>query len=557
MDPNKHPNSGHRPRSIDGFVTPGHRPVPKTTPSETVVQYPEAPAAAVESEPQKPLPARADPLDLSLPESPKPSRRFRLFGKRRRPGRDKLQRHSIRKRIIVAVVIVLLVALLGAGGYFGWKILSNASKVFRGNVLGAITSAVTPDKPLQIDQYGNTNILVLGTSESDPAHPAAQLTDSMMIVSFNQTNHNAFLLSVPRDLWVQYAAPCSVGYQGKINAAYECALNNADGSNNGDETKAENTVAQTVGNAFGINIAYVAHLNLAVVQKAVDAVGGVDIVINSPDPRGILDRNFDWRCQYKCYLVKYPNGPAHLDGTHAMWLAQARNDSGGYGLPRSNFDREDNQRKIAIAAEQKALSVGFLTNPVKISNLLDALGDNVHTTIDASYIKSFVDAAKNVPTSNITSIDILDSAPGVLTTGMVGGQSIVQPSAGLLSYSALQAFVQRLLAGHAGLIQEAAKVDVLNGSGVSGAAGQEATTLQQAGFTIGNIASAPDTYSSTDKYTLYDLSKGSKPNTLAALQKQLNVIASKAALPAGISSSAQFVVILGKPAATATSSTSN
>ncbi len=471
--------------------------------------------------------------------------KHRFFRKNKNKVSKKTRRHPARRRVIFGVLIILL----AVGGFFGWKILSNTSQIFKGNVFSAISSAVLPDIPLKMDKNGNTNILLLGTSESDPNHPGAQLTDSIMVVSFNQTTHAAFLLSVPRDLWVKYNTPCSIGYEGKINAVYECALNG--GTSSTAELNAETATADTVGSVMGVDINYVTHLNLAVIQKVVDAVGGIDITINSPDPRGILDRNFDWRCHYTCYLVKYANGPAHLTGADAMWLAQARNDGEGYGLPRGNFDREANQRKIIIATKDKASSIGFLANPINTTNLLDALGSNIHTTIDMSEIKSFIDAAKAIPSNNITSIDIVNDGPGILTTGTgPDGSSIVMPVAGLYDYSAIQDFVAELLSGNAPLIKEAAAVDVINGSSTSGLATQEANSLKASGFTIGVIGSAPSTYSSKVQYTLYDLSKGTKPATLAQLKKTLGVSTVATTLPAGITSQSPFVVIIGDSSST-------
>lgn len=453
-------------------------------------------------------------------------------------------------------VLITLALILALGGYFGWRAFDAASRIFKGNLLTALLS---PDKPLKTDQNGNTNVLLLGTSESDPNHPGAQLTDSMMVASMNQKTHQVFLMSIPRDLWVTYDHSCSAGYAGKINAAYECALGSNQGglsSTQNDETAAENAAATKVSEVTGAQIQYVVHMNLAVVQKVVDAVGGIDITIESPDPRGILDRNFDWRCNYKCYLVKYPNGPVHLNGTQAMWLVQARNDAGGYGLPRSNFDREVNQRKVVTATKDKATSVGFLANPVNVLNLLDAMGSNIHTTIDSSEIKSFINAVKAVPSNNITSVDILNDGQNILTTGTgPDGSSIVKPVAGLTDFSKLQTFVGQLLGGRAPIIVEHSTVDVLNGSGASGAATTEADKLKNDGLMIGNVASASTTKGT---YQLYDLSGGKKPNTLKKLEQDLGLnAATGTSLPTGIKSTSSFVVIIGQDANTSTSSTTS
>ncbi len=320
-----------------------------------------------------PVSARAprQPIDIDLTLDDE-------VGKKR--GKTEKKKRRFLRKPSKRLVLFSLLIFVAIGGYFAYRVLVASSHIFKGNVL---TAAFASEKPLKADQYGRTNLLVFGTSESDPGHPAAELTDSIMIVSLEQKAKTAFIASVPRDLWVKYDNPCTFGYQGKINTVYECASDN--GKN---EDAGQKALKGKVGEVFGVDFQYTVHLNLAVVKQAVDAVGGVDVTIESPDPRGILDRNFDWRCNYKCYLVKYPNGPAHLDGEHAMWLAQARNDTGGYGLPRSNFDREANQRKIAIAVKDKATSVGFLANPVAVTNFVESLGNNIHTTIDASEIKT-------------------------------------------------------------------------------------------------------------------------------------------------------------------------
>ncbi len=468
-------------------------------------------------------------IDLTLDDEDKKGKKKRRF---------RISRKAARR-----IVIVLILLILAGAGFFAYRILVASSHIFKGNVLTAVFSN---DKPLKSDSYGRTNLLVFGTSESDPGHPGAQLTDSIMMVSINQKDKTAFLASVPRDLWVKYDSPCTFGYQGKINTVYECA---SDSGKN--EDAGEQALASKVGEAFGVDFQYTVHLNLAVLKDAVNALGGIDITIESPDPRGILDRNFDWRCNYKCYLVKYPNGPAHLDGEHAMWLAQARNDAGGYGLPRSNFDREANQRKIVIAMKDKATGIGFLANPVAVTNFIESLGSNIHSSIDASEIKTFLKVAKEIDSSNIQSISLIDQVPAILTTGRgADGSSDVEPVGGTYNYEVLKQFMKLQLQGLGQLIAENAKVDVLNASGIEGAAMTEANKLQDAGLSIGNVASAP---SAKGKYLLYDLSAGKKPATLKKLENELGLSAPTATtLPSGVTSTAPFVVIVG-----ATTSSSN
>ncbi len=479
-------------------------------------------------------------IDMTLDDEPKGKSAGKSKKRRRLPFLRKPSRRTVKWTIIIVVLLLLII-----GGIFAYRIFVASSHIFQGNVF---TAAFSKETPLKTDQYGRTNLLVFGTSESDPGHPAAQLTDSIMIVSIDQKNNTAFLASVPRDLWVKFDSGCTYGYQGKINVVYECASN--DGK---DEIAGQQALTSKVGNVFGVDFQYTVHLNLQVLKQAVDALGGIDVVIESSDPRGILDRNFDWRCNYKCNLVKYPNGPAHLDGEHAMWLAQARNDAGGYGLPRSNFDREANQRKIVVGMKEKATSAGFLANPVSVTQFVESLGNNVHTTVDASEIKTFIKVAKNIDAKNIQSVSIIDQTPAILTTGPgPDGSSVVKAVSGLYDYSAIQQFMKRQLQGYGVLIAEGAKVDVLNASGATGAANTQAEKLKESGITIGNVATAPDM---PGKYMLYDLSGGKKPATLKKLQEQLGLQApTGTTVPAGVQSTADFVVIIGQAGASSATS---
>lgn len=499
------------------------------------IQYNKAPGTSSPADATR-RPLKPVDIDLTLDDE-KPVGGGRGDKKSKRRGPFRFRKPS--KRTVKWIIIAVILAILAVGGYFAYRVLVASSHIFKGNVL---TAAFSSEKPLKADQYGRTNLLVFGTSENDPGHPGAQLTDSIMMVSIDQKAKTAFLASVPRDLWVKYDNPCSFGYQGKVNTVYLCESNQGE-----KEDAGQQGLAKKVGEVFGIDFQYTVHLNLAVVKEAVDALGGIDIVIESSDPRGILDRNFDWRCNYKCYLVKHPNGPAHLDGEHAMWLAQARNDSGGYGLPRSNFDREANQRKIVIGMKEKATSVGFLTNPVAVTNFMESLGNNIHTSIDASEIKTFIKVAREMDSKNIQSISLIDQQPAILTTGAgPDGSSVVKPVAGLYDYSKLQAFMKLQLQGLGAISTEAAKVDVLNGSGVTGAATDLANKLEESAMTIGNIANTPEI---TGKYQLYDLSGGKKPATLKKLQEVLGMkTPTGTTLPAGITSDAVFVIVVGPDA---------
>jgi len=448
-------------------------------------------------------------------------------GKKRGGARKKWSR----KKITVIVVSVLAIILLIVGGYFIYKFLNTGGKIFKGNVIGALFDQ---GQPLKEDKNGRSNIVLFGTSEDDPGHPGGDLTDSIMVLSVDQDKKNAFVLSIPRDLHVQYGQPCVSGYQGKINVVYSC--NKEQG-----EDIAAAALGKKIGEVLGLDIQYYAHTNYTVLREAVDAVGGITVNIESDDPRGILDRNFDWECNYKCYYVKYPNGPVNLDGKHALALARARGDvAPTYGLSRSNPDRQDNQRKILIALKDKASSAGTLANPVAVNSLLDTLGKNLRTNFEANEIKTLIDLGKNIKTGEITSFSLENEIKPLATAGCFSGN--ICPNAGNYSYAAIQDAIAALSTGNTASL-EYARIDVLNASGTPGIAQTQADKITAEKLTVGTVGNAP-TALGDKKISFYDMT-GKKPETLKKLAQILGVEVTSGK-PAGVSSTADFVVVVGK-----------
>lgn len=440
-----------------------------------------------------------------------------------------------RKKLIKRIALIILALLVVLGLYVGIKALIASGNIFKGNPFDIFLS-----QPLKQDENGRSNILIFGTSEDDPEHSGATLTDSIMVLSIDQTKKNAYMISVPRDLYVEYGDSCPEGYQGKINSMYSCYSN--DGEN---EAEGAAALQKKVGEIFGLDIQYYAHLNYTVVRDAVNAVGGVDVKIESnPKGVGILDRNFDWKCGYRCYYVKYEDGQiAHLDGEHALALARARNAAGGYGLAAGNFDREKNQQKIIKALREKAVSAGTLTNIGKVTSLIDALGNNLRTNFETKEIQTLMTLGNETKSESIKSIDLVAEGQELMTTGNVGGASIVRPVAGLYDYSDLKQHIKKQLTASE-VTKEAAEIVVLNGSGVAGLAQREADKLEEKGFIITVVDTAPeDNYADVE---IYQIGEG-KPATKAKLKALFNVEKVKTgAPPIAVTDTTDFVIIFGK-----------
>src|SRR5207245_2265383 len=106
-------------------------------------------------------------------------------------------------------------------------------------------------------------------------------------------------------------------------------------------------------------------------------------------------------------LVKLPNGQVHLDGHTALDLARARGHAyGAYGYATGDFTRTENQRKILLGIKDKASSVSTLSNPVKLGELLDSMGNNVQTDLKASEVRRLYQLSKEIPSSKVQSVSL-------------------------------------------------------------------------------------------------------------------------------------------------------
>ena len=475
-------------------------------------------------------------------------------------GRKPFKQKSSKKKWVKRILLLILVIAIGIGAYFGYKTIIASGNVFKGSILD-----VFQNQPLKQDDNGRTNILVVGTSEDDPGHEGGSLTDSMMIMSIDQNKKNAFLISIPRDLYVKFGEACNAGYAGKINEYYNCVH---DGKGVDADRAALTKEDSFVGDIFGLNVQYGVNVNYTVMREMVNAVGGsITVTIESRDPRGQMDSNFDWKCGVgdrkvsraqvlqRCppngHFIDYKNGPVTLDAEHALYLAQARGDSAPtYGFEQSNFDREKNQQKIIKALREKAVSAGVLSDFGKVSAIIDALGNNLRTTFETKEFRTLVSLAQDIKSNDIKSISLIDGDKPVMTTGNVNGMSVVEPAAGTYDYSDLQALLQQKLSSDP-VVQEAAPIAVFNGSGVTGVAQTEADKLKTDKYVVGSVATAPaGTY---PQYTLYQIGSGNS-GTSAKLQQRYNVKITSGAPPVAVGSSIKFVLIVGPQPATTTTS---
>ena len=470
--------------------------------------------------------------DITPPESEDSGRHQRRARRHQMEQRAKKPRKKVSKgKIVKWIVIVIILAILGVVGYLAVKAFLAGGKVFNGNPLDIITTKTR----LAEDDNGRTNILIFGTSGytmDENAWDGAMLTDSIMVVSLDQDNNDAYMMSLPRDLYVRNNCPALGKTSGKLNEVFYCAY-----TTDKDEVAGAEALMAKSGEILDLDIQYYIHADWTALVQAIDAVGGVDVTIESDDPRGIYDSSTG---------IKYANGEvAHLDGEKALALARARNHNyGDYGLAGGNYDREKNQQKILAAFQQKAMSAGTLLNPVAVNNLIDSLGNNLITSFETGHVQTLIDIASNLQADHIKQLPFVgrdDGGPNLIATYAPNGTYLGEaPVAGVYDYSEIQAYVAQNLSSDP-VVMEGATIDVLNGSDQAGLAAKKAEELENDNYTIGSIDNAPA--STTESVTIYQLNSD-MANTATALKDKYGVEPIQGELT-GYYTTADFVIVFG------------
>jgi LCP family protein required for cell wall assembly len=342
---------------------------------------------------------------------------------------------------------------------------------------------------------------------------------------------------VPRDFWVK-----TDGGQSKINAVYANAkykvLNGKRTSDINDRAEQAGLAAieSEVEEVLGIPIHYHVMVDFAAFEKAINTVGGIDINVKK---EGVVYERL-WNPQTrKNFILDVKEGPNHFNGERALFYSRSRHTSA-----RGDFDRAERQRTVVLALKDKVMSAGTYGNPVKLNQLVNEFGEHVRSNLSTGEVLRIYDIMKGIDSSKVTSVGLADPPNVLVGTGMINGQSVVKPTAGLFDYSAIQNFVRNTLRdGY--LKKEDASIAVFNGSTITGLAGKRATELKSFGYNITATANAPTkNYQQT---TLIDLTGGKKKYTQHYLEQRLKVTAVTSLPDSSINpNGAEFVIILGQ-----------
>lgn len=281
-----------------------------------------------------------------------------------------VNRKKKKMKIVKIVLLIILVLLITAVAVFAYKVKKNG-----GGLSGMLATAVGHDEETK-KNLPEFKCLILGIS-TDQA--GVDLTDTIMVASYNPNTQKATLLSIPRDTYTGKNPAKATAYE-KINALYSR-------KHRPDETLA------AVNEITGLDISYYVVVKTEALIELVDAIGGV--TFNVP-----IDMDYDDVTQDLHIHLK--KGEQLLNGDQAEGLVRFRHNNDGTSYPEeygnNDTGRMRTQRDFIMQVIKQTAKP---ENIFKIGQILDVAQKNVITNIDFNVAKDYIPYAVEFNTDNL------------------------------------------------------------------------------------------------------------------------------------------------------------
>lgn len=291
--------------------------------------------------------------DAEADEQGEGSRRSR----RRREGKR-------RNPLVVALLVLLTMALIVAVALGGFALyLTNK---FDNNVT---RSSLLPDgdRATRAASAGNAqNILLLGSDSRTQELRSGARADVIQLVHVPNDRKSLQVIHFPRDLYVDIPGRG----KNKINAAY--AFGGAP------------LLVQTLEQLLGVRIDNVAAIGFDGFKELTNTVGGVQVNVDQPSTS---------------QGYTFTPGTMQMNGDQALAFVRERKQLAG-----GDIDRGKRQQAWMKGLMSKTLNTGTLTNPVKLSGMVDDVSQNL--VVDESFstgdMRSLAFSMRGVRQADIT-----------------------------------------------------------------------------------------------------------------------------------------------------------
>jgi len=262
------------------------------------------------------------------------------------------------------------------------------------------------------------NFLLLGAPGE--GWDAPDLTDTILVASFDPKQNRIFLFSLPRDLLVKI--PGRNAWT-KINALYAYHKNLPN-----QEFSALKEVVQEI---TGLKIDHYIFVDLALVKQTVDLLDGVNVLVE----KDILDTSYPGpNHSYETFEIKA--GWRYLDGETALKYIRSRQST-------SDFDRIARQQQILQAIKQKVLTLKIYDFNTFL-NLYQEFSRHIKTDMSLWQIGLLWQQIKNIPGQNIIRQEI-NPHTFFISTKIPLGQNLAYvliPRAGQDNYEEIKNYIK-------------------------------------------------------------------------------------------------------------------
>jgi len=293
---------------------------------------------------------------------------------------------------------------------------------------------------------GAMNLLMLGldTREGWDEKGLISRSDTIMILHLDAAHDQAYMISIPRDMIAHIPADPSMGFGGsteKINSAYAYGSMNGRGWTGGAKL-----ATRAVHGLTGIGFDGVIVIDFNGFRGILEAMGGVHMCVD----KDMWSSHFIINSQGKVEYARgadptYPprnalwfrKGCRNMAAWEALEFSRLRHSSNG------DYDRQRHQQQLLRAMAKKATSAGIVSNPAKISKIMNAAGSSLKIDTHGVPINDFIFGLKGVAAADL--IPIKTNGGSFANAGAGEG---VTPATQALFRAAASDKLGEFLAGH-------------------------------------------------------------------------------------------------------------
>ena len=372
------------------------------------------------------------------------------------------------------VLIILLLIILIIAAYF----IINSIRI-KGEVSlsGMLATAVGHDENTR-KKLGEFKVLIMGVS-TDQA--GVDLSDTIMVASYNPNTQRAVLLSIPRDTYTG-KNPKRATASDKINAIYNL-------------TKDPQKTLDAVNDLTGLDIKYYVVVKTEALIELVDAIGPIEYYV--PTTMDYDDPTQDLHIQFE-------EGLQEIDGEEAEELLRFRKNNDGTSFPSEYGDndigRMRNQREFISAVIDQTITAGNIT---KLGQILDIAQRNLITNVDFNAVKDYLPYAVEFSTQNLQTAVLPGTTPNLKETNNVSiyvvdeeeTSALIQPlfypeeqtttdGNSINGTNTTNSTVSNTTANSSTVKKSDIQIEVLNGSGVNSNLQKAVDMLEDAGYDV-------------------------------------------------------------------------